>query len=140
VDAVQQIFPVTASVLAYGPESAINKVRSVFHRILVEDRSDLSAKEIAGLIDSPDCATAHAALAAALIDAGSALPKAGGKQVGLRMRLPELTERFLTLELLDLPFAKTATCLLDWESPNDQHRHQVLWLAGGMQQSEQPLA
>jgi hypothetical protein len=136
---MQQIFPINATVLAYGPTSAVNKVRTVFTKFLKEDRSDLSKAEIEALISAVDSAEIAQAVADQRFDNDAALPKGGGKKLGLRMQLPELTERFLTMELLDLPFAQAATCLLQWDSRNDQQQHQVLWVAGAMQQTERPL-
>lgn len=125
-----RIYPIDCDVLAYGPSTNVNKIRKVLKEVIEEDNGKLSKEEEARLFQDVDPVEIVAAIESVLIEPVEKLAKPGPKQIGLKMRLPELNERIVNLELQEIQVAKTCSCVITWESKNTGMTHQIAWTRG----------
>ena len=132
----KRVYTITAQLHAYGPTTSIGGLNKIFTRLLKEEHPDKSADDIAALSTEIPAADARDIIAKDMFGIDDELPKAGAKHSGIHINLPDLNERFLTMELMDMRIAKTCTVLLRWKSENDDLNHQVTWLKGAQESKD----
>ena len=132
----KRVHTVSATLHAYGPGTSVSALEKIFVRLLKEEHPDKSKDDIAALSEALPVADARDIIAKDIHGIDDELPKAGAKHAGIRINLPDLNERFLTMELMDMRIAKTCTVLLNWHSENDNLIHQVTWLKGAQESKD----